>query len=291
MRTHLLIRVGFITGLVSVVVAAAPPEDRLREGNAAFERGEYLAALEHYRQAENLATDPGKVAFNLAAIHYQLKQYLEAAINYERALEDAEGVRRVQAFYGLGNALAQHGHKKDGRLGVDLLTRARTSYEECLRLEESLAEAERALCGDAFTHAKQNLDLIVPLLQKKRAALPKDDNAVSKPPNEPNNPNSKPKEPAIGPRTGTSTNPRERPERAIPRPGGTRPMNIQQPQVTSEYLAGKGNLSPLLDDHNAPRIDSDQALEHLRQNVHRVRQSQAHRDPLESFKSRVTRDW
>src|SRR5271156_4871 len=97
--------------LLAVALVSAAPADRaddeLRQGNLAFERGDYDGAMRHYEQAEIEITDPGLVAFNEAAALYRLGQYAEAAEHYLRARDDAIGPRRARLLYDLGNCLVQ----------------------------------------------------------------------------------------------------------------------------------------------------------------------------------------
>ena len=73
---------------------AANPDDLVRLGNAAFERGDYGSAVGCYEKAEALITDPGLVAFNKGASLYRLDRYREAELHYRRCLSDATGPRR-----------------------------------------------------------------------------------------------------------------------------------------------------------------------------------------------------
>src|SRR5258708_5871173 len=85
-------------------------ESLLRQGNAAFARGDYAEAARLYEEAETRATDPGLVAFNLASAKYHLAVTGEGGAT---ALSEAERLyrcclartdpRRPRALYGLGN--------------------------------------------------------------------------------------------------------------------------------------------------------------------------------------------
>src|SRR5947199_517822 len=75
MMRRLGLLVAAMLGLV--LLGAAPDanvERLLRDGNAAFDRGDYEQAVEFYSQAEDRATDPGQVAYNKATALYRLGQ-------------------------------------------------------------------------------------------------------------------------------------------------------------------------------------------------------------------------
>src|SRR4051812_48041322 len=75
--TTMMRRLGLLVpALLGLLVLGAAPdanvERLLREGNAAFDRGDYEQAVEFYSQAEDRATDPGQVAYNKATALYRL---------------------------------------------------------------------------------------------------------------------------------------------------------------------------------------------------------------------------
>ena len=71
--------------------AASPPPDwetLLRQGDAAYERGDYAAAAALYEQAGDRTTDPSLVTFDLAAAQYRLA--LASDADRVRLAQDAE---------------------------------------------------------------------------------------------------------------------------------------------------------------------------------------------------------
>ncbi|MFO0964355.1 MAG: tetratricopeptide repeat protein [Gemmataceae bacterium] len=122
----------------ALLVGAAPlpsVDDTIRRGNEAFTNQQYEEALEHYRKAELKTLDPGLVAFNQGATLYRLGRFAEAALAYERCLEDdaAPLERRQKAFYDLGAALLKQS-KGDS---APLLRRAVDAFRSCLALDPS----------------------------------------------------------------------------------------------------------------------------------------------------------
>src|SRR6516225_7775579 len=98
------------------IASAAPalqPDELARQGNAAFERGDYELALKHYEQAEERSHDPGLIAFNEGAALYRTGRYRTAEMHYRRALEGAHGRRRARALHDLGNSLLQQAADSD----------------------------------------------------------------------------------------------------------------------------------------------------------------------------------
>jgi tetratricopeptide (TPR) repeat protein len=128
------------------------PEELVRRGNAAYERQDFGTATAVYTEAAARITDPGLTAFNKAAALYRRGLYRDAELHYRCCLEDATGLRRTHALYGLGNALLQQGHDR----GADVLREAIRRFEECMRQE--------ALDADLLDDARHNLELAKLLL-------------------------------------------------------------------------------------------------------------------------------
>jgi tetratricopeptide (TPR) repeat protein len=135
---------------------AADAERWARRGNAAFERGDYAAAVDCYTRAEERITDPGLVAFNQAAALYRLGRYREAELHYRRCRDAAAGGRLARTLYDLGNAVVQQARDRSAAR----LEEAIGCYEECLRQEPDDALA---------ANARSNLGLARALLVRAKA--------------------------------------------------------------------------------------------------------------------------
>src|SRR5262245_39430200 len=116
---------GWFGLLALALVSATPAGDPLqlvRQGNAAFERGDYPAALRFYEQAEPLITDPGLVASNKAAALYRLERYRDAELHYRYCLSDTTGQRRAEVLYDLANCLVQQEQGRSAKLLSDAIS-------------------------------------------------------------------------------------------------------------------------------------------------------------------------
>jgi tetratricopeptide (TPR) repeat protein len=239
-----------------VLVGAAPavaPDDLVRQGNAAFERGAYDAAVRLYTQAEARLTDPGLVAQNKAASLYRLGHYAEAEFYYRLCLQDATGPRRARALYGRGNALLH-----TARGSPKVLREAVRCYEQCLELDD--------LDPELADNARHNLELAKLLWLKARAA----GNADA--PNNPDarDPNAKQPDPpqhqgpgALEPGPGNQ------------QPGDRVPTKFdpgQQATPIDERQPGAGNLPPQQDRGDVVPGSPEETAQQLRQASLRILQ-------------------
>lgn len=257
------------------LLGATDVESWLRTGNGFYARGEYAAALDAYARAAEEAEDPGQVAFAQAAAHYQLGQFSLAQQAYQRALEDAEGQRRLRALYGLGNALARHGQQHRAKAAVERLQQALAAYKDCVAQGEQLDPVEAEPIIEAALHNYQQVEA---LLLKKRAE-PESTPEGGNDPNQSSQPN--------GTDQQTTTDKTQGGGEADPQKGGA----DQPPRGTNETQPGKGNLPPLPDAADAPAIDPQRALDHLRSQMDRIRKDRSQRRSHNVPPSGAVRDW
>jgi hypothetical protein len=247
--------------------AATDVTDHLRRGATAYERGDFVTALDEFSRAVVDTADPGLVAFDQAAALYQLERFSQALDLYRCCLEDATGARRVRALYGLGNALAQLGVRRRGPAGVRLLDQALRTYAQCLESASGLPPADvavlRGLLADVRTNAKQ----VEAARDRKRGEAappspPGNDPRASDPSRpDPNKPGS---EDATADRPGHEGQGRDADSSA----GGPG-------TPTGERRPGRGKLPVLLDSPNAPPLTAEQATDFLQHTVDRLRRQQA----------------
>jgi Ca-activated chloride channel family protein len=244
-----------LAALAAVCLVSAAPlpevEALVRAGNAAFDRQEFDAALEHYKRAEALSPDPGLVAFNKAAAYYRLEQYREAELHYRRALEDdaAPDPRRARAHYDLGNALARQAGEQDAAL----LGEAVAAYRAAL--------AEPGADVDLQKDVRHNLETAQLLWLKAKARQPES------PPDTPDGsekPRPKPK--AGGPDEtkqagdGSDTDPDGTEQEGPEGPAGKRPSKH----------ARAGPLRHLPNDERVVPLTAEEVRAHLERNAERI---------------------
>lgn len=266
------------------LLAASDAEDWVREGNAAFVRGEYQQALECYERGEDTSLDPGLVAFNKAAVYYQQEIFFEAEANYRRCLEDASGARRVQALYGLANALVQQSRFLKGKPAVKLLLEAAKYYEECLMSESGLESAEGgSACQQTFAHARHNLEVSQRLLSVKKLEkqIEPEEAVLEMTPPE----NARRSIPDFPP---GFRGPRRSPDR---REKAGQTDNGLPSEGSREHQPGRGDLPPLLDDVDASPLDPEQAATYLKDQLERIRRDRANRLPNAAGSGKSVRDW
>jgi tetratricopeptide (TPR) repeat protein len=254
-----------VTMLALMLVGAAPNQsvdDLVRQGNDAFARKDYAAAVVLYTRAEPNATDPGHVAFNKAAALYELGEARQAERAYRCAVENAVEPRLSQARYGLATCLVRQGRE----LGPKALLEAVGLYNQCL----AQAELDSNLAKDA----RHNLELakLLWLEAQARAADHPEDGPDDDPNKNPSDPPGKKPEPG-----GTD------PGSGRPDPRGVRqpvdPDRGTRPTPTNEQpRPGTGTLPPVPDDAELASLSAEDAAAHLEQAALRIlRERHAHR--------------
>jgi tetratricopeptide (TPR) repeat protein len=240
--------------LAALMLASAAPVDLVRAGNAAFREGDYDRALDLFSRAEELIADPGLVARNKAAAYYRLGQYRQAELHYVRGLEGAEGERRANLLYDLGNAVLQQASARKN--DVKLFDRAIGMYQECLH-EESAGEKLRE-------DARHNLKIAQTLRAQAKPGEERDPD-----PDRKTTPEDDPKR--SGERTGSSANDvgvREDPSGKI-QSIGERELG-KEAKTSQRPTPGTGNLEPIPDDDVLKRLPPEEAAEHLRRAANRI---------------------
>ena len=150
--------------LVAAAPPAVPPDELVRQGNAAAGREDYPKALELYEQAEERTTDPGQIAFNEGVVLYRDGKFAQAEMHFRLARQDATGRRQMWAAYDLAASLVQDAGDSDAAK----LTEAIGLLEECLRHEE----VDEGFAADV----RHNLELAKALWVKAKArAVPPND--------------------------------------------------------------------------------------------------------------------
>jgi len=248
----LLFAPGFLGG-----VLRSDPLDLVHQGNEAFARGEFLAAVDLYGRAADGITDPGLVAFNKATALYHLGRYREAELHYERCHEDAQGTRRAQLLYNWGNAIVQQAAMSDG----SRLKEAMVLYEKCLQQEE----ADPSLLADA----RYNLELARLLWIQART---RNDKAEHDNPDRPGHEGASQGAKNDSNRAGGLTDSASPDPSGKPGPAPNNRGTNGSARAETAYAPGKGNLPPLPDEENLATMSAEDALAYLKQAMARIEQ-------------------
>ncbi|HVS40399.1 MAG TPA: VWA domain-containing protein [Gemmataceae bacterium] len=269
--------------------AAAPSADWLtlvRQGDAAYERGDYAAAATLYEQAQDRAVDPGLPTMGLAAAKMRLAEASDAdrtrlaqeAARAYRCCTAPDDPRRARALYGLGDALML---KADGR-DADALQDAVAAYRQCL--------AEPNLDGELTRDARHNLERArLQLLQiPPSAAHRKDEPSGDGPPKTPPPPDK-----GSSPQADPSRDPSS--AKVKPDPNG-KPAKSQDAGKPLETDAppppGEDKLPPVPDRADLPPLSAEDAARHLDQAAQRILQDlKAHRRSKAAPPPPNVRDW
>ena len=288
MKTHWFLSAGLFAAALCATAAAPAPDWRtlLRQGDAAYERGDYTAAAALYEQAGDRSTDPGLVSFDLAAAQYRLalasdadrpRLAQEAEQSYRCCIEP-DSPRRAPALYGLGNALLL---KADGR-DADALTAAIAAYEQCL--------AQANLDVELADDARHNLEQArLQLLQIAPAgAHPKDEPSTGDGPPKPKPPPDK--------TPGSPQNPTHDQSGTKVKPDGSgKPAKQEEGMKSVETTAptpGEGNLPPVPDRADLPPLSAEDAERHLELAAERIQEDfKAHRRAKAAAPAANVRDW
>lgn len=239
-RSRILIAAG--CG-VACLLAANPPSDRtavarIRAGNAAVERGDLAAAAAHLAAAEELASDPGLVAFNKGAVSVRKGDWREAEANFTRTLDDRDcpPERRAKALYNRGVCLIHRGGLHEFRAAID-------SFERCL----ASPAADAALTADA----RHNLEIAKLLWNEARArekTRPTPNDPPEAPPEPPPHPDPRQD---MGPGSEQSGNDTTQNPSGIDKTTG-QPNGGQPPRPTDRKTPGTGTQNVIVNGDQLP---------------------------------------
>src|SRR5262249_42162994 len=246
----------WLVPLALALLSAGPAdtEDLVRQGNAAFEKGDFAAAVRYYDLAEERITDPGLVAFNKAAALYRLGQDPRAAEHDRRGLEAPPGPRRARVLFGLANSLLQQARARDART----LERAVALYREC--------RAQEGADPDLIADAEYNMEL-ARLLWVKAMANPQDPES---------NPGPEDGSQAPRPRNTPDPNRGARGGEQAPPAGEGKPMPgdppdpRQNPRDSDERAPGRGNQPTLPDLDDLTPLSPQETTAYLEEAARRI---------------------
>lgn len=247
--------VALFLSCVFLLLAAASPEDLVRQGNEALAAGNPEAAGRMYEAAEEHTSDPGLVAFNEGVAFAVRGEFREAEVRFLRALDDraAPTERRARASYNRGVCLLLRGRNTAAfRTAIEC-------FERCLE-----ANTDAALVTDA----RHNLELAKVLWGKARL-LEKTPPRASDPPPE-SRPELDPARTDPDPGPGDDADTDRTLGRVSSRPTAGAVPRGQNPLETPQQAPGAGNLPVRLDDAPQP-LTPTAAREHLKHVAERLR--------------------
>jgi tetratricopeptide (TPR) repeat protein len=249
-----MLRIAFFLSSL-MLIAGTQIEDVLRRGNAAYERGDFDKAAGAYLEVEARTTDPGLVAYDKAAALYQKGQIRDAERAYRCALEDATGVRRACALYGLATALVRQSPER----GAEVLRDAIRSYDSCLREPDVGAE----LAEDA-RHNLELAKILITLIPPKSSDKP--DNQRDEKEEQP----KPPPEPRTSPESGLEQSGQGKAD-ARGEKQRVRKDQAKDARQTDEGSSGAGReLPPVPDQEDPAPMSPEDAHEHLKRAAARV---------------------
>jgi tetratricopeptide (TPR) repeat protein len=246
------------------------PEALLREGDAAFARGDFAAAANLYERASQRTTDPGRAALSLASARYRLalaaegpSRDLQEAEELFRCCTDPGDPHRDQALFGLANCLVLKAAGHDAKA----LRHALESYEQCL----SATHDPDLIAAAQYNRERARLLLLQVQPLPEGSDRPTGNEANEPPPRpDPQTGNARQGDADAGtdarPDPGSGTGP------AQPEPGKSPVRSDGNPPP------GAGNLPPIPDQVEAPPLAPRDAAAHLEQAHLRIaKEHQSHR--------------
>lgn len=127
---------ALLGALISVGVAGISTYRVMKQGEDAYNKGQYLDSLAHLLQAQMESPDDLKVRFNLASAQYQAGRYDEAAREFKAVVMQSHDLKLKQkAVYNLGNTFFRQNN----------LTAAVDFYRRALELNPSDLDAKQNL--------------------------------------------------------------------------------------------------------------------------------------------------
>ncbi len=267
-RNKVRLAIGaFLICLIFLIAAASPrtettPEELIRQANAAFLRGDIEDADRLYEAAEEKTTDPGLVAFNRAAVLFQMGDFREAELHFARVLDDAEcpADRAAKALYNRGTCLLRRGGS------------AAAAYRSAIACLERCLEstvADEPLKADA----RHNLELAKILWNESRKTASKPESPNDNPPPEDSQNNPPPKTSGNEPQTGNT-------ESGDGSTSGTNTKPVSQQSMMPANGANSNptptpgnapNLQPLQDTSTPQPLSPEETREHLKRTAERLK--------------------
>ncbi len=241
--------------LVSLLCAwGSSPVDEIRKGNELYAQEKYVAALDKYVQAAQIAPDNAIVHYNQGNALYKQGKFQEAMQTYLAALGSRSSVS-AEAYYNLGNAAFRSGD----------LEKAIAAYKNSLRISP----------GDP--EAKHNLEFALRELKKQQEQQSQQQNSEQQE-------NSEQQSQSSEEQQSSPQNPDEEESES-----SDQQMDPQQSTPPQQQTSQKQSSQHTQEEMSEQ--DVDRMLESVRQNERRLQQQLLYRRLMQQKRVPLEKDW
>jgi Ca-activated chloride channel family protein len=172
LRKHPIIKKGTVVifGALSMLMVGnrevfAFKSGDIKDGNKAYEQGDYAASIEKYEKALTGNEDSDIINFNLGTTYYQQGAYERAVQHFFKALLTDDPALRARVHYNLGNTLYKQGIagvETDKQKAVESLEQALSQYQSSLKINPDDEDA------------KHNYDYVSNVLEQLKKEMEKE---------------------------------------------------------------------------------------------------------------------
>ncbi len=213
-----ILSVIYLLGSAQVALCASAARS-VKEGNAAYHRKQFDAAIEAYKRAAALNSGSGIVNFDLGAANYKKGDYAAAVDYFTRCLVEGEPALEAAASYNIANSKYRQAETKE-RLN---LQEAISAYEEALSYYKRAIEL-----NSEDIDAKANYELTVQKIELLKEQL-KQQNQQEQQKQKP-----EPEQNKESPESEGSQRPEEGEKESQPESGGVKPQEDEEQKDDSQ---------------------------------------------------------
>lgn len=117
-----------------------------RQGNSAYQAGDYDLALQRYAEGLLDAPESQMLQYNAGNAHYKKRKYDDAIANYRKAILGDNAALAAKAWYNLGNAYFRKGEftlQQGKQEGISDYREALAAYKKSLEIRPENKDAKR----------------------------------------------------------------------------------------------------------------------------------------------------
>ncbi|HHE65152.1 MAG TPA: tetratricopeptide repeat protein [Bacteroidetes bacterium] len=157
---------------------AATKSGEVKEANQLYIKGEYVEALNKYKDILKKDSETDVVNFNAGTVYYKTEDYENAVTHFRKGLLGKDETLKANAYYNLGNSLYKLGLSKeeqDLQSAVALLENSLGEYEKSLKInkEDKTVQSNHAFVKKELERLRKKLQQ---QQQDKTCPLPPKDN-------------------------------------------------------------------------------------------------------------------